>query len=54
MGQLIGTDLLKNQEKWKEGVREIRGIMDALEAQGYKSINNSNIIITIKLIKMKT
>jgi dynein heavy chain 2 len=38
VGQLLATDLLRNQEKWKEGVREIRGIMDTLEAQGYKSI----------------
>ncbi len=38
VAQLLGMDLLRNQEKWKEGVREIRAIMDNLEAQGYKSI----------------
>lgn len=38
VAQLLGTDLLRNQEKWRDGVREIRGIMDNLEAQGYKSI----------------
>ena len=50
VGQLLGTDLLRNQEKWKEGVRDIRGIMDTLEAQGYKSIF-FNLIFALLLIK---
>lgn len=40
---LLGTDLLRSQDKWKDLVREIRAIMDALEAQGYKIILIINI-----------
>ena len=36
--QLMNISLLKNQEKWKDVVKEIRSIMDTLEAQGYKDM----------------
>ena len=34
VSQLMSIDLLRHQEKWKEGVKEIRNIMDSLENQG--------------------
>lgn len=34
---LLNVDLLRHQDKWRDSVREIRNIMDALERQGYKN-----------------
>jgi dynein heavy chain 2, cytosolic len=38
--QLMNVDLLKHENKWKDGIRDIRSIFDSLKAQGYKRMDN--------------
>lgn len=33
--QLMSEDLLRNTERWKKGVAEMRALIDGLEQQGY-------------------
>ena len=36
--ELMDTDLLKQQTKWKEGLKEIRQIMTQVESQGFTNL----------------
>ena len=36
--ELIDTDLLKQQTKWKEGLKDIRQIMSQVEQQGFTNL----------------
>ena len=36
--RLMDTDLLRQQMKWKEGLKEIRGIMTQVEQEGFTNL----------------
>ena len=38
--ELMDTDLLKQQNKWKDGLKDIRGIMSQVEQQGFSNLKS--------------